>query len=54
MSALVSDVIAGRIEPNVVNAACNASGKLLRIVELQIKMKAGRTKTPNLVLAAAQ
>lgn len=35
MSALMSDVIEGRIAPQVVNAACNAGGKLLRVVELE-------------------
>lgn len=37
MSALMSDLITGRIPPNVGNATCNAGGKLLRIVEMQFK-----------------
>lgn len=37
MSALMSDLVEGRIAPNIGNATCNAGGKLLRIVELQIK-----------------
>jgi hypothetical protein len=37
MSALLSDTIAGRIDPRVSNAACNISGKLLKVVELQFK-----------------
>lgn len=37
MSALLTDTIAGRIEPQVANAACNISGKLLKVVELQYK-----------------
>lgn len=37
MSALMSDLIDGRVEPGVANAACNAGGKLLRVVELQMK-----------------
>lgn len=37
MSALLSDTIAGRIDPRVSNAACNISGKLLKCVELQFK-----------------
>lgn len=37
MSALMGDVIAGRIAPNVSNAACNAGGKLLKVVEMQHK-----------------
>jgi len=37
MSALMSDVIEGRMAPNVANAACNAGGKLLRVIELEYK-----------------
>lgn len=37
MSALLTDTIAGRIEPQVANAVCNISGKLLKVVELQYK-----------------
>lgn len=37
MSSLISDIIAGRVTPVVANAACNASGKLLKVVELQCK-----------------
>ena len=37
MSALMSDLIEGRVSPNVGNATCNAGGKLLRIVELQYR-----------------
>ena len=37
MSALMSDVIAGDISPDVANSACNAGGKLLKIVEMQYK-----------------
>jgi len=35
MSALISDIISGRVTPQVGNAACNAGGKLLKIVEMQ-------------------
>lgn len=37
MSALMSDIIAGRVTPSVGNAACNAGGKLLKIVEMQYR-----------------
>lgn len=37
MSALLTDTIAGRVEPQVANAACNISGKLLKAVEMQYK-----------------
>lgn len=37
MSALLTDTIAGRIDPQVANSVCNISGKLLKVVELQYK-----------------
>lgn len=37
MSALMSDLIDGRVAPNIGNATCNAGGKLLKVVEMQIK-----------------
>ena len=37
MSALMSDVIEGRITTDVANAACNAGGKLLKVVEMQYR-----------------
>lgn len=37
MSALMSDLIDGRVTPQVGNACCNAGGKLLKMVELQYK-----------------
>jgi len=37
MSALMSDLIEGRVTPSVGNATCNAGGKLLKVVELQYK-----------------
>ena len=35
MSAMMSDIVSGRITPAVGNAACNAGGKLLKVVEMQ-------------------
>jgi phosphoserine phosphatase len=35
MSALMGDLIAGRVTPQVGNATCNVGGKLLKIVEMQ-------------------
>lgn len=35
MSALMSDVIDGSINPGVANAAVNAGGKLLKVTEMQ-------------------
>lgn len=37
MSALMEDVITGSVSPEVTNAACNAGGKLLKMVELEYK-----------------
>lgn len=37
MSALMSDVIEGKITPQVANATVNAGGKLLKVVDLQLK-----------------
>jgi len=37
MSALMSDIIEGRVTPSVGNATCNAGGKLLKVVEMQYK-----------------
>lgn len=37
MSALMSDVIEGNITPVVSNAAVNAGGKLLKVVEMQLR-----------------
>lgn len=37
MSALMSDLIDGRITPAVGHATCNAGGKLLKVVEMQYK-----------------
>lgn len=37
MSDLISDVIEGNMTPQVANAAVNAGGKLLKVVEMQYK-----------------
>src|SRR5262245_5180637 len=37
MSGLMSDLIEGKVPPQVAYAACHAGGKLLRIVEMQFK-----------------
>jgi hypothetical protein len=42
MCALMSDVIQGNISTDVVNAACNASRSLLKMVELEY-----RASTPS-------
>lgn len=37
MSALMSDLISGRVTPEVGNATVSAGGKLLKVVEMQYK-----------------
>jgi len=37
MSALMSDLIEGRVTPSVGNSTCNAGGKLLKVVEMSYK-----------------
>ncbi len=37
MSLLIGDIVSGRVDPKTANAACNAGGKLLQIVELEHK-----------------
>lgn len=37
MSALMGDLVKGAMPPSVGNAVCNAGGKLLKVIELQMK-----------------
>ena len=37
MSAMMSDLLEGKVTPRVANATCNAGGKLLKIVEMQLR-----------------
>jgi len=37
MSSLMSDIIEGRVTPAIGNATVNAGGKLLKMVEMQLK-----------------
>lgn len=37
MSSLMSDIIEGRVTPDVGNATCNAGGKLLKVVEMEYR-----------------
>lgn len=56
MSALMSDLIEGRITPSVGHATCNAGGKLLKVVELQYKYgtKGGGSGERTLLLAVGE
>jgi hypothetical protein len=42
MSGLLTDVLSGEISPGICNAAVNAGGKLLKVVEMQHRY--GKTK----------
>lgn len=50
MSAMMTDLIAGRITPNIANATCNAAGKLLKVVEMQHKYGKSSSVAPENVL----
>jgi len=56
MSALMSDLIDGRVTPSIGNATCNAGGKLLKIVEMQYRYGTQGPGTGNktLILALEQ
>lgn len=46
MSSLMSDLVEGRVSPNVGNATCNAGGKLLKVIDMEYKYgtKQGESK----------
>lgn len=50
MSAMMTDLIAGRLTPNIANATCNAAGKLLKVVEMQHKYGKSGSVMPENVL----
>jgi hypothetical protein len=55
MSAMMTDLIEQRISPGIGNAACNAGGKLLKVVEMQYKYgTSSTTGSKVLTLAAPQ
>lgn len=37
MSALMSDLVSGKVTANIGNATCNAAGKMIKMVELEYK-----------------
>lgn len=49
----MSDLIAGKVTPQIGNAVCNAGGKLLKIVEMKYKYGTNKSeeKQPDLTLA---
>ncbi len=48
----MSDVIAGRLTPNMTNAACNAGGKLLKMVDLEYKYGTDPERSPGVLTVA--
>lgn len=55
MSGLMSDLIEGNVTPSIGNAACNAGGKLLKVVEMQYKYgTAGKDGTPKTLMLAIE
>ncbi len=53
MSALMSDLIEGRVTPQMGNATCNAGGKLLKVVEMQYKYGTQEGGTGKRILTLA-
>lgn len=51
MSALMSDLIEGKLTPAVGNATCNAAGKLLKIVEMNQRYGKGDGSDRDLLLS---
>lgn len=49
----MSDLIEGNITPQVANAACNAGGKLLKVVEMEYKygLQSKKSGSKTLLLA---
>jgi hypothetical protein len=41
MADLIPDVLEGKVNVNVANATCNATGKLIKMVELELKYGVG-------------
>jgi len=58
MSTLMSDLISGKVTPQIGNAVCNAGGKLLKIVEMKQKYGVVPSNTtvaqPDLTLATGE
>jgi hypothetical protein len=52
MSGLMSDLVENKLTPQVGNAACNAGGKLLKVVEMEHKYgRPKRSSEAGLVLS---
>ena len=49
MSALVVDVLTKQVHPSVANAACNAAGKQLKVVEMRYRFAGGKAENLDLI-----
>jgi hypothetical protein len=38
----MSDLVEGNVTPEIANAACNAGGKLLKVVEMRYRLGLGK------------
>ena len=58
MAALITDVIEGKVQPNILNAAVNAGRQLIKAAELNLKygrkMVGTAKKEPTLDLLTGQ
>jgi len=54
MSALMSDLIDGRVTPSIGNATCNAGGKLLKVVELSYRYGTQQGSQKVMILAVEE
>lgn len=55
MSAIMSDVLGGEVNPAVANSAVNAGGKLLKVVDLQHKYgHSASVESNGLILAPSE
>jgi len=52
-SALMSDTVSGRLAPGIVNAVCNAGGKMLKVVEMEMKYGTSGAGQDRKILALA-
>lgn len=50
MSSMMSDLIEGKISPQIGNAVCNAGGKLLQAVGMQLRHSKNKVRTTSLQL----
>ena len=50
MTAMMSDLIEGHVTPSTANATCNAAGKLLKVIEMELKYGADPARIGGKIL----